>query len=303
MVCCTFFCCINQRYGFVNADTPLLGVSSPPGTGNNIDDGHVVGPFGHSELVGELSVIATSILLMVLVSQVAATQLGLSAVVPFVGILLCLGNVILSTSRSAMLLFLAALVVSGLASLSRLVRAFNAPNRLVLLVVACLVFIALAGPVVGIGVLEDKFNVFLAGDVTMHGVLTGSSINRGYSTEQGVNRILSDSWIIGAGLGTKQNNLAIWTGNPMATTENVDDRFGGYFHSLYLSMPMLYGWVGSAAFMALIVMTLYGWSWALLGSGARPPTFPRPASAWPWHGSASSSTSLRSTSSATPPTT
>ena len=89
--------------------------------------------------------------------------------------------------------------------------------------------------------------------MNVENVISGKSINRGGLAAIALQRMDSESWIIGYGSGTTTSNRWAWFG---FDTTKRKARIAG-FHNLYVSLPMLYGWPGSLAFLSIIILTLF----------------------------------------------
>jgi len=84
--------------------------------------------------------------------------------------------------------------------------------------------------------------------LTGEGIISGEQINRGPIFKVGYDRLRNESWFIGFGWLTMDYNL-----------ENSLGRFREYWndlHSLYLTLPLYFGWIGTVAFLSIILITL-----------------------------------------------
>ena len=82
--------------------------------------------------------------------------------------------------------------------------------------------------------------------VTMHRIYKyREGINRTTAFDVGKYMIRRENWFIGYGWDNNYNNRFAWFG--------AKDFFRGDPHSLYYALPMLFGWIGSAAFLFFIM--------------------------------------------------
>jgi len=90
--------------------------------------------------------------------------------------------------------------------------------------------------------------------LTLDSIISGESINRKYVFNIAYNRLTANSWIVGYGWGVPESNAYAWFGEQ-------NSAWKGGLHSLYLSLPMIYGWGGSVAFVALLLyLAVKAWS-------------------------------------------
>jgi hypothetical protein len=127
----------------------------------------------------------------------------------------------------------------------------------VVLILACFLFVVKMSFLLNPTLLRIESTKFSS--MTLEGVLLGSEINREPIFEFGISRLLTESWIFGYGWLPIENNL-----------DNIINTklYGIDLHSLYLSLPFIWGWFGSVAFCGLLVIIL-GRVWIILSGGKK----------------------------------
>jgi hypothetical protein len=69
---------------------------------------------------------------------------------------------------------------------------------------------------------------------------------------EGYERISEENWVLGYGFGLSSSNDLAWFSKAEVQGRSIRD-----FHSLYLSIPMIYGWIGSITYLMLIIYILF----------------------------------------------
>ena len=80
--------------------------------------------------------------------------------------------------------------------------------------------------------------------------ISGEEINRAYAFSFALVRLAEESWWLGWGWGIRESNALAWFPDDFIRLKRAD------YHSLYLSLPMIFGWVGSLPFLFIIFYTL-----------------------------------------------
>ena len=80
--------------------------------------------------------------------------------------------------------------------------------------------------------------------------ISGEQINRAYAFSFAFVRLAEESWWLGWGWGVRESNALAWFPDDYIRSKRVD------YHSLYLSLPMIFGWVGTFSFLFIIYYTL-----------------------------------------------
>jgi hypothetical protein len=112
-----------------------------------------------------------------------------------------------------------------------------------------MVLIYIFGKYVGADVILNRFRLIDKNSVTVTNIISGEAINRKYTMNLGIQRLKESSWLIGYGYGNAIANRDAFSG--MRSIDFND------FHCLYLELPVIYGWFGAAAFLFLILLTLF----------------------------------------------
>jgi hypothetical protein len=206
------------------------------------------GSFGNSELFSEFFciVFVLAVICVMYCRELAVVQIG--TIVPLIVVFLSVFSLLSAGSRAALLL-------AGVASLYLVIHAMALSLastryllRLALFLVAALAVGLCLGEVGNLFGLEDTiadFEKLDLSDIDLHGVISGKSINRGYVYEAGYRRLSERSWWLGYGYNLPENNS-----KSSGVSDDIRD-----FHSLYLALPILYGWVGAGAYVLLVVGT------------------------------------------------
>lgn len=242
---------LNQRYALVNLNTPLLGAYQKGQGFITYGSTNAQGTFRHSELFGEYAVMMFALLLPLSSSTAAQANLRMRLLYLIVMVFACLAIVLLTSTRSAALLAAAVLAINYAVFILRPIRAINAVRRQVPLAMVIVLAVVVAGAYIGLNSIREDFADLGGEKFSVENVASGKSINRGPLIQFALKRLESDSWWVGHGWGTPRSNLWAWVGYDPETRQTFAD-----YHNLYLSLPMVYGWFGSIAFVALI-----GYTW------------------------------------------
>jgi hypothetical protein len=244
---------IIQRYYLLRWNTPLIGTYSEFGSALTYGTTNAWGTFVHFELVGEYGALLTCLLIPLLSSSLTQRELRFGSNRIVIMIFSCLAIIMLATNRSATILFALTVAVYYLVLPMRLFAAIDRIGRQLKLVLAFALLLPVVGAYIGFHHLEQKFATLSGEKFSVEGVLSGRDINRGATVAMGLNRLKQESWWVGYGFGTPRSNVWAWYG-----VDPLQQRMGtAGFHSLYLSLPELYGWIGSLAFLAMIVVTAF----------------------------------------------
>jgi len=242
---------LNQRYAFVNINTPLLGAYSAGHGAITYGSTNAQGTFRNSELFGEYSVLNLALFIPFLCTSITQRILKIRLTTIIGIILLCIVGVLITSTRSAAILSVFTTLVYLFVFLPRPMRAIDASRRQFIMFAVGALFIVVAGSIVGLGSLDEDLSTLADRHFSVKNIISGKSINRGPLVEMALNRIESESWALGFGYGVSRSNLWAWIGQDPA---RLDSTIAGY-HNLYLSLPMIYGWTGSLAFLLLILIT------------------------------------------------
>ena len=242
---------LNQHYAFIKWNTPFLGSYTDRGSSITQRVASTPGSLHNFELLAEYGAIMAGLLVPMLSSSLTQRELRFGSsrvIIMIVASLLC---ITLTGDRSGAILFslvnaayLLVLPLGLFASIDRVGRQFR-----ILMVAAFL--LPLVGAYFGLSHLEHKFSALSGKTFSITGIVSGKDINRGALVSMGLRRLASRSWWVGYGYGVPRSNRWAWFGvDPKTNSIMLDD-----FHSLYLTLPELYGWIGALAFISMIVVT------------------------------------------------
>jgi hypothetical protein len=248
-----FLVALNQRYTLLDLNTPLLGSYTEMGSHLKMAVASTPGTLTNFELLGEYCLITICLLLPLLSSSRVEKELDFGSYRIVMMILLSLACIVLSRNRSSAILTVLAVTMFYILLPLRPFVSVDRFGRQVKLVLALAVITPLAATLIGLQSLQDKFANLGDVEFSVESVITGKSINRGTLIRMGISRLNSDTWLVGHGYGIPRSNRWAWFGvDPQQRNIATAD-----FHSLYLSLPMMFGWIGSAAFLAIILVVWF----------------------------------------------
>ncbi len=254
MVLYQFVVALNQRYALVTWNTPLIGgYTSEGGTLVKHAEANSSGTLRHFELFGEYGLLLTCLLIPLLSSSSTQQEVKFGSNWIVVMIFLCLSFIIITSNRAAAILVVLAIVMYYLVFVLRFFSAVDRVSRQSRLILIVVLLVPVIGVYVGLDHLQKDFASLTPSlhRLSLEGVVSGKDINRGGLVSAGLRRLNSESWFIGFGYGIPRSNEWAWFNfDPFKNSVVVAD-----FHSLYLSLPELFGWTGSLAFIAMIVVT------------------------------------------------
>ena len=229
----------------INTPIPFL-TPSPERFGSST----IANMTGNSELYGEESLMFLAFCLPLLFApKHVKSAYKVNMLIIIIVIMTSLAGLYLSRSRSVIILMIFMILImpllQNIAGLSAGAILRNTIITLVVLIGTSLVLWA----VINIGYSFERFDNIDFFQLTTEGVISGEQINRGVLFEYGFNRLKSEPWFFGFGWLTYRYNMQCAVG-PFSVFESID------LHSLYLTLPFLFGWIGSAAFLSIFFITL-----------------------------------------------
>ena len=253
MVFYQFMVALNQRYGLVGWNSPLVG--------GYIETGKLVtavteyaptsGTLRHFELFGEYGALLTCLLVPFLSSSSTQRELRFGSNRIVVMIFICLSFTVLTSNRAAAILSVLAFVLYYLIFPMQIFSSIDRFGRQIRVILVIALLVPLIGTFIGLTQLGEDFSSLSDKEFSTESIVSGESINRGGLITGGLMRIKQESWWVGYGYGVPRSNRWAWFGvDPEKKEAVVSD-----FHSLYMSLPMVYGWIGSFAFLSMIVIT------------------------------------------------
>jgi len=243
--CWVFISALNQKYHWLLTPSPMLPQRF---AGEGVYALATSGTFGSSELFSEYFCIVFVLSLVLIAYSTELERLHLKIIFPALLSLIASASLLMAGSRAAIILAAAAAGYIALGS-AMLTASVQNLRRLALLAGAamlCAVLILSFGSFLSLEDTIDDFKSLDPSNMSIKSVISGDSINRDFVYEYGYRRLAEKSWWIGYGFNLQENNHE----SMGLQGAEVKD-----FHSLYLSLPIFYGWIGAAAYVALVLCT------------------------------------------------
>lgn len=246
-----FLVALNQRFAFLNLNTPLLGsYSATANFSSGLSTYRAGSTFQHYELFGEYAMMMMALFIPLIVSRMTQSFLKIKPQYLLAIMIFSLLNVLLSGTRSAFLL----VVFTGMFYLGFFLffkpAIVDARQKYLRYILLSLVLLSLVGSYVGLDSTLNRFEEITGGGIiTAEKITSGEAINRGPLFVMGMQRINSDNWFVGYGSGVPISNyVALFNGRKSVYSD---------FHNLYLSLPILYGWIGAFAYVGIVLVLLF----------------------------------------------
>ncbi|NQU05951.1 MAG: O-antigen ligase family protein [Calditrichaeota bacterium] len=249
--CWVFVMGLNQRYQMFIFKSPLLPQRTYQASGMGFIKmtSSPAASFGNSELLAEYFCIILLISLIIFIQSIVKNNLRIRMGFPFFMFLLSIAGLFMSNSRAAMILavigaFLILAVTFILTPSIRNVEGFF----IIFLVFSFIVtpLIVYYGNFFFLNVMIADFNKVDISVVSVEGIISGQDINRGAVFEPALQQLREKSFWIGKGYSVTANNRV---------TLGIQGIKLADFHSLYLSLPFFYGWIGAIAYCLFILGT------------------------------------------------
>jgi hypothetical protein len=247
-----------QYYALLDTGTPLVG-GTTLGLEKTLDFGKTTGrheprgTIGHFELCSEYALLMICLSIPLLSSSTTRTEIKFNYTALSIMIFACISIIIITSMRGA---FILAIVITAFYYMVFSLRIFSVFDKITQQIKIILLVIFLLPAVsiyIGVSEFEKDFSRLDTKKMNVENVVSGKSINRGGLADYAIRRMESESWLIGYGSGTINSNQWAWFG--IDTTKNKAPMAD--FHNLYVSLPMIYGWLGSLAFIGIILMTFF----------------------------------------------
>lgn len=241
---------LNQRYSVFSLSSPLL-----PGREirYGIDNSIPTGGFGNSELFAEYFCFIFIFALTITIHLKDMKSLRINIIYPFVMIILSLGIIIMSGSRAAVILVGVAVFYLVFVDLIIIptVRHFRRFTKgLIVILITCSLCFSL-GAVFFIDSMIEDFELLNPVEMNIDSIFSGESINRYSTYSLAYQRFREKSWWLGFGYNMPGNNrISMGLKDKGPHVWQPAD-----FHSLYLSLPIFYGWGGAVAFLLIVIFT------------------------------------------------
>lgn len=234
---------INKYFMIFNSSSPLFGGLRRFGSSN------LAGTLGPSPTYGELGLLFLTFLLPFILSYTTQQTFKIKTHSIIISGLLALLTILMAASRSviilAMISFCVYLLVFNFV-FSR--RTVNLARNFGIILILGAAFLIIA-PSLNLNYVFERFETVNPEEINLNTVISGEGIHRATAFEIGRNMIDRESWIVGYGWGTIQENRLAWFGDK--------NFFRSDPHSIYYSLPMLFGWVGSIAFILMFLIVIF----------------------------------------------
>lgn len=250
-----FLVTANQHFGLLDLRTPLLG-GNPFSPTSPVAMGYALGTFHNSETSAQQSLMAMLLFIPLVGTRQTRAALNIGFLTALTGIAIAAICMFMAVSRSAFLLACLFTVCYFVFFSTTRQAVVDSRASFYSYGVMLTGIILVSGIYLGLDALMEKFERLKGVEISIRGIVTGESINRGETTKAAVARLKSGSWWLGHGAGTQESNQIVFFGKATTPTGKPLKRYLLDFHSLYLELPLLYGWVGGAAFLLLFLLAL-----------------------------------------------
>lgn len=238
----SFLSSLNKLFRIYRTDLPIFGGTLNFGSDN------VGGIIGYSPISGEIGLLMFTFIMPFYLTKASNNNLINKKFLLF-GLGIMVLTVIVSNSRSVnILLGIAFLIFSFLANI-RIIESIRNIKFISISAIAILLLILFVAPQLNLLKVEGRFNELSIEEMDFSSLITGKGINRTVAFELGAKMLVRENWWIGYGWGTLSSNRIAWFGDE--NFYRLDP------HSLFLSLPMLFGWFGTIVFYLLILFTMY----------------------------------------------
>ncbi len=234
---------INKYFNFIHFQSPLFGGEGRYGSSN------LGGTFGPSPIFGEFGLLVYVFLLPFILSDLTKENYKLNFSCLVIGIFAALSALLLAASRSTIILGIFATVLFIVLSFFIYPKVLNRKVNFILIVIIIFIIISTIGPRLNIDYVISRFELINPEQISIKTIQSGEEINRATAFKIGREILSRENWIIGYGWGTLRSNRIAWFNDP------------GFYrsdpHSLYYSLPPLFGWVGSFVFILIFIVIIY----------------------------------------------
>jgi O-antigen ligase len=252
-----FVVSLNNHYGTVLLDTPLLGLTPELFYAAE----NAFGTFGSASSNGQYAMMMLALLAPLVSATASKSALHVRLLIYVPVLALCGLTIVLANMRAAAVEAVVIVAIYFMMFSTAYRRFFRNSKYLNMASVAAGVFLVFAGVWVGLQNIERDFRAVEIGSVKA--VESGEALNRGSAWQVGMQALENGNWWIGYGLGNGKSNL-IASGGKWVGTGEMDPLLrpgeiigGGHFHNLYLQLPTLYGWVGAVVYVLLYLVVVF----------------------------------------------
>lgn len=245
-----FLVAFNQKFVFVDTSFPLLGSTAGYQTVSSLSEafaGRMPSLLGDYELFSEYALLMFIISFSVMLDKRTTAYLKLDYA-PYILAFVSFLNILITGTRSSFLLIFIFIIIFFL---FRLKIFFSTRTAIFFIAIAMMIPIFVRfGDKVGMNTIIERLNEIDTEKIGVKNITTGEEMNREIVYLVGYNRLDEENWFLGYGYGTTKSNRLAWFGSN-SSLPIVD------FHSLYLCMPMIYGWFGGLAYLLLVVYIIF----------------------------------------------
>lgn len=248
-----FLVALNQKFVFVDSSFPILGaVQGYPSVGSVrfAFEGRFPSLFGDYELFSEFALLMFILSFSLFMDKKSLDYFKFGKT-PFILMFFSFMNILITGTRSGFILILVFLFIFFL---FRLNAFFSTKTFILFISLAILVPLFIQyGDLVGMDVIVSRLSEIDVKHLSLNSIKTGEEINRSTVYLAGYQRMSEENWLLGYGYGISQSNRMAWFGNLVVfDSSQIKD-----FHSLYLCIPMIYGWIGSIAYFFLLIYIIF----------------------------------------------
>lgn len=246
-----FVVALNQKFVFIDSSLFLLGANPGYPSVSSVKfafEGRFPSLFGDYELFSEFALLMF-ILGFSLFMDKNASQYFKLGYLPLLLIVLSFLNTLITGTRSGFILIFAFVFVFFIFRSATLLT--NKALMLISFLIILIPIIINFGDLFGFDVISNRLKEIDLTRLSVNSLVTGEEINRGYVYSEGYKRIGEENWTLGYGYGVSHSNSLAWLGQLGPLGGKIKD-----FHSLYLCIPMIYGWIGGITYLVLIIYTI-----------------------------------------------
>lgn len=241
-----FVICMNQKFHWLFTTSPLL--PHPGEIKDMLQYSTPVGSFSNSELNAEYFCMLFLFLLVIVTHLKELNAIRIKKIFLMIAILISVFVIVMGGSRSAALLAVAGVFYITIINFA-IAPSLRNFHRIFILATILPILGALVlqmGGLVSLDQMTEDFKRIDSSKLNMKAIVKGESINRGSLFSAAISRLTKKSWWFGYGYNLPENNRR---------SLGIDKiKLSGY-HSLYLSLPFFYGWLGSVAYVFLLLGT------------------------------------------------
>lgn len=245
VACWCFIAALNQKYTWLVTPSPLLPQRYLSG---ELFAAAPSGTFGVNELFGEYFCLVFVLSMVIITHLKELADLKLNKIVVVILVFVSIGAIILSSARAALILaalgsvYLLVFNFFVAPSLRNLLRTVMLSAILVIIVAIVLVF----SSILSLDRMVSDFKDLRSSQISTDSVISGNGINRGDVYAPALKQLKQGSWWVGYGYNVQELNRE---------SMGLKGKLLKDFHSLYLTIPFFYGWIGSAALVLIVLVS------------------------------------------------